>query len=68
MDGARVELILEMVNMATNKNTVPGDTSALNPGGVRMGAPALTSRGFTGMQGRGRGRLERERGYGAMMK
>ncbi|CAM9161731.1 unnamed protein product [Sphacelaria rigidula] len=47
MDGARVELILEMVNMATNKNTVPGDTSALNPGGVRMGAPALTSRGFT---------------------
>lgn len=49
MDGARVELILEMVNMATNKNTVPGDTSALNPGGVRMGAPALTSRGFTGM-------------------
>ena len=24
-----------------------GDTSALMPGGVRMGAPALTSRGFT---------------------
>lgn len=43
-----MELILETVNMATNKNTVPGDKSALNPGGVRMGAPALTSRGFTG--------------------
>lgn len=50
MDGARVELILELVNMATNKNTVPGDKSALTPGGVRMGAPALTSRGFTGKQ------------------
>lgn len=47
IDGARVELILEMVNMATNKNTVPGDKSALTPGGIRMGAPALTSRGFT---------------------
>lgn len=48
MDGARVELMLENVNMATNKNTVPGDKSALTPGGIRMGAPALTSRGFTG--------------------
>ncbi|CAM9288591.1 unnamed protein product, partial [Choristocarpus tenellus] len=47
IDGARVERVLEMVNMATNKNTVPGDTSALTPGGIRMGAPSLTSRGFT---------------------
>eukprot|EP00953_Heterococcus_sp_UTEX-ZZ885_P008960 5314-Heterococcus_DN1.PRE.2 len=27
--------------------SVPGDTSALTPGGIRMGAPALTTRGFT---------------------
>ncbi|KAG5182625.1 serine hydroxymethyltransferase 2 [Tribonema minus] len=47
MDGARVERVLELANMATNKNTVPGDTSALMPGGIRMGAPALTTRGFT---------------------
>jgi len=46
IDGARVERVLELACVATNKNTVPGDTSALNPGGVRMGAPALTSRGF----------------------
>lgn len=45
-DGARVERVLELVNIATNKNTIPGDVSALAPGGIRMGAPALTSRGF----------------------
>ena len=32
--------------MATNKNTVPGDKSALVPGGLRIGTPAMTSRGF----------------------
>lgn len=46
IDGARVERILELACIASNKNTVPGDTSALTPGGIRMGAPALTSRGF----------------------
>lgn len=46
IDGARVERILELACIASNKNTVPGDTSALVPGGIRMGAPALTSRGF----------------------
>merc|ERR1719181_53480 len=46
IDGARVEAVLELANVALNKNTIPGDKSALSPGGVRMGAPALTSRGF----------------------
>ena len=32
--------------MAINKNTVPGDKSAFIPGGIRIGTPALTSRGF----------------------
>ena len=46
IDGARVESVLEMANIALNKNTVPGDKSAFIPGGIRVGTPALTSRGF----------------------
>jgi glycine hydroxymethyltransferase len=34
------------VNITLNKNSVPKDKSALVPGGVRLGAPAMTSRGF----------------------
>ncbi|KAF4301038.1 putative serine hydroxymethyltransferase, mitochondrial [Botryosphaeria dothidea] len=47
VDGARVERVLELVGVASNKNTVPGDKSALKPGGLRMGTPAMTTRGFT---------------------
>mmetsp|Transcript_9451 Transcript_9451/g.16232 ORF Transcript_9451/g.16232 Transcript_9451/m.16232 type:complete len:525 (-) Transcript_9451:458-2032(-) len=47
VDGSRVERVMELCHMAANKNTVPGDVSALVPGGVRMGTPALTTRGFT---------------------
>lgn len=46
IDGSRVEKVMEMVHIAANKNTVPGDVSAMVPGGIRMGTPALTSRGF----------------------
>lgn len=46
VDGSRVERVLELAHIATNKNTVPGDVSAMVPGGLRMGSPALTSRGF----------------------
>ncbi|KAJ3096157.1 Serine hydroxymethyltransferase, cytosolic [Phlyctochytrium planicorne] len=46
IDGARVERILELANIAANKNTVPGDKSALIPHGLRMGSPAMTSRGL----------------------
>jgi len=33
--------------VAANKNTVPGDVSAMKPGGIRMGTPAMTTRGLT---------------------
>ncbi|KAF8465383.1 serine hydroxymethyltransferase Shm2 [Kalaharituber pfeilii] len=46
IDGARVERVLELANVAANKNTVPGDVSAMKPGGLRLGTPAMTTRGF----------------------
>lgn len=44
--GSKAEKILESVSIACNKNTVPGDKSALNPSGIRLGTPALTTRGL----------------------
>ncbi|KAL2109687.1 hypothetical protein VUR80DRAFT_2121 [Thermomyces stellatus] len=46
IDGAKVERVLELCGVASNKNTVPGDKSALKPGGLRLGTPAMTTRGF----------------------
>ena len=46
MDGARVERVCELAGLTVNKNTVPGDKSALIPSGIRMGTPALTTRGL----------------------
>jgi glycine hydroxymethyltransferase len=45
--GSKAEKVLEEISIAVNKNACPGDKSALNPGGVRIGTPALTSREFT---------------------
>lgn len=46
LTGSKVEKVLELASITTNKNSIAGDVSAINPGGVRVGTPALTSRGF----------------------
>jgi len=46
LTGSKMEKLYELVSISTNKNAVYGDTSALVPGGIRLGTPALTSRGF----------------------
>jgi glycine hydroxymethyltransferase len=46
LTGAKVENVGDRVCITVNKNAVLGDRSALSPGGVRLGAAALTSRGL----------------------
>ena len=46
LTGQYVEDLLQSVEITVNKNTVVGDTSALKPNGLRIGSPALTSRGM----------------------
>ncbi|KAG7673669.1 hypothetical protein KSW81_006865 [Nannochloris sp. 'desiccata'] len=46
IDGARVQTVLDLVSITLNKNSVAGDQSAVVPGGIRVGTPALTTRGF----------------------
>eukprot|EP00485_Elphidium_margaritaceum_P012422 CAMPEP_0202687282 /NCGR_PEP_ID=MMETSP1385-20130828/2979_1 /ASSEMBLY_ACC=CAM_ASM_000861 /TAXON_ID=933848 /ORGANISM="Elphidium margaritaceum" /LENGTH=489 /DNA_ID=CAMNT_0049342049 /DNA_START=9 /DNA_END=1478 /DNA_ORIENTATION=- len=46
VSGSKVEYVCDLANITINKNTVHGDKSALSPGGVRVGTPALTTRGF----------------------
>merc|ERR1719506_3119419 len=47
LTGTKVEKVCEEVSISLNRNTVHGDVSALSPGGVRIGTPAMTTRGCT---------------------
>jgi len=45
LTGSKVEKVCECASISLNRNAVHGDASALSPGGVRIGAPAMTTRG-----------------------
>eukprot|EP00441_Pelagodinium_beii_P004819 CAMPEP_0197703078 /NCGR_PEP_ID=MMETSP1338-20131121/125254_1 /TAXON_ID=43686 ORGANISM="Pelagodinium beii, Strain RCC1491" /NCGR_SAMPLE_ID=MMETSP1338 /ASSEMBLY_ACC=CAM_ASM_000754 /LENGTH=521 /DNA_ID=CAMNT_0043286971 /DNA_START=59 /DNA_END=1622 /DNA_ORIENTATION=- len=45
LSGGKVEKVCEQASITLNRNCVHGDVSALSPGGVRVGAPAMTTRG-----------------------
>ena len=42
--GSKVEKVCELVDISINKNSVFGDTSAITPGGIRLGTSAMTTR------------------------
>ena len=46
LTGTKVENALDQVHITLNKNTILGDKSAITPGGVRIGTPAITTRGY----------------------
>merc|ERR1712050_276824 len=48
LTGSKVEKVCEVCSISLNRNAVHGDASALSPGGVRIGSPAMTTRGCTG--------------------
>ncbi|MGV8050096.1 MAG: glycine cleavage system aminomethyltransferase GcvT [Anaerolineaceae bacterium] len=46
LNGDLAARILDLVGIVVNRNTIPGDRSALTASGVRMGTTWLTQRGF----------------------
>lgn len=44
--GSKMEKACDLCHITLNKNAVVGDVSAMTPGGVRIGTPAMTSRGL----------------------
>lgn len=44
--GSKLEKVLDKMHITANKNSIVGDKNAVNPGGVRLGTPAVTTRGM----------------------
>ncbi len=46
LSGDQAARILDLTGIVLNRNTIPGDKSAADPSGIRMGTPWITQRGF----------------------
>ncbi len=46
LSGDMAARVLDLAGIVTNRQTIPGDASALRPTGIRLGTPWVTQRGF----------------------
>src|SRR5215217_6111291 len=46
LTGDQPALILDIVGIVVNRNTIPGDKNSRDPSGIRLGTPWITQRGF----------------------
>ena len=46
LSGDQAARILDIAGIVVNRNTIPGDRSAVDPSGIRMGTPWVTQRGL----------------------
>ncbi len=46
LDGMKAQDMLEAAGITANRNMIPGDQSPFHPSGLRLGTPAVTTRGM----------------------
>ncbi|HJW90042.1 MAG TPA: hypothetical protein VJ436_05325, partial [Anaerolineales bacterium] len=46
LSGDQAARLLDLAGIVVNRNTIPGDKSAANPSGIRLGTPWITQRGL----------------------
>ncbi|MGA9191953.1 MAG: glycine cleavage system aminomethyltransferase GcvT [Anaerolineales bacterium] len=57
LSGDLAARILDVAGIVVNRQTIPGDKSAFNPSGIRLGTPWITQRGFKEDDSRKLGKL-----------